>query len=342
MPKKFFKRAAGFAAVSGAAYLALGHIAYSQFFTRKAAGRNMNSLPDSDILEGRPRLADAMKRGPVDDFFYKNSGMDGFFANPHFPVFQEGVRWYLEKGAERAAIDSPLGGRTHADVFRNEEPSGVWVICLHGYTSCPRDCGEAAKVFYEWGYNVLLPYLGGHGRSENPAVSMGWLDRFDVVAWINHIINENQNAKIILYGASMGGAAVMMTTGEALPENVVCAVEDCGYTSFWDEYACQAKAMLSIPAFPALYALDTAVRMRQGYSMKDASCVEQVKKSKTPTLFIHGEADEIVPFEMFGKIYEAAACEKEKITFPGASHGGSSDNTEEYYGAVRSFIDKYL
>jgi len=342
MSNKPLKYAAGLAALSGAACLAVGAAAYSQFLTRKAAARGMNSVPDGDILAGKAGATGAVKRGPVDQFIYTNSGTESFFGRPWFPIMQEGVRWYLEKGSEEAAIASPTGrGRIHADVFRNETPSDVWLINLHGYTSAPRHCGNTTKVFYEWGYNVLLPYLGGHGRSESTGVSMGWLDRFDVIAWIDYIVSENANAKVILYGGSMGGATVMMTTGEPLPANVVCAVEDCGFTSFWDEYAYQAKELLHLPVF-ALHLMDAVVRLRQGFSMRDASCVEQVKKSKTPTLFIHGEDDDAVPFWMLDKIFEAAACEKEKLTFPGAGHGESAYQTELYYGAIKSFIEKHL
>jgi len=343
MPKKFIRRAAGLAALSGTACLAAGAFAYSQFLSKKAAGRGMNSVPDGDILAGKAGASGEVKRGPIDQFIYVNSGTEGIFSSPGFPGVQESLRWYLDQNPEPAAVASPSGrGRIHADVIRSETPSDVWIISLHGYTSAPRHCGNTAKVFHEWGYNVLLPHLGGHGRSESPAVSMGWLDRFDVIAWIDYIIRKNARVKIVLYGGSMGGATVMMTTGEPLPENVVCAVEDCGYTSIWDEYAHQAKTLLHIPVFPALYAMDAVVRLRQGFSMRRASCVEQVKKSMTPTLFIHGEADDVVPLRMLDRVYEAAACEKERITFPGAGHGESANQPERYYGAVKAFIEKYL
>jgi len=343
MPNKHLLRAAGLAVFTGAACLAAGAAAYSQFLSRRAAGRGMNSVPDGDILAGRAGASGQVKRGPVDQFIYKNSGTEGVFEKPWFLLVREGLRWYLEQNLAHAAIAAPSGhGRIHADVIRNEVPSDVWVVCLHGYTSAPRHCGNTAKVFYEWGWNVLLPHLGGHGRSESAAVSMGWLDRFDVIAWIEYIIKENKNAKVVLYGGSMGGAAVMMATGEPLPANVVCAVEDCGFTSFWDEYAHMAKTLLRLPAFPALYAMDAVVRLRQGFSMRAASCVEQVKKSKTPTLFIHGEADDTIPISMLDKVYDAAACEKEKLTFPGAGHGESAYQEERYFKEVRRFVGKYV
>jgi fermentation-respiration switch protein FrsA (DUF1100 family) len=95
-------------------------------------------------------------------------------------------------------------------------------------------------------------------------------------------------------------------------------------------------------AFPGLCALDAVVRLRSGFSLKEASCVEQVKKSKTPTLFIHGEADEFVPFWMLDEVYQAAACEKEKLAVPGAGHAESAYQQELYYSAIRAFVSRYL
>ena len=46
--------------------------------------------------------------------------------------------------------------------------------------------------------------------------------------------SKRPKAKIVLHGVSMGAATTMMTTGEDLPENVVLAIEDCGFTSVYD------------------------------------------------------------------------------------------------------------
>jgi len=171
---------------------------------------------------------------------------------------------------------------------------------------------------------------------------MGWHDRIDIIAWIDYLCREYNHPKIILHGISMGAATVMMATGEALPPNVVCAISDCGFTSVWDVYAYQTKNTLHLPAFPIVYAMETVTRLRSGFSIKEASSVEQVKKSKTPTLFIHGEADDFVPFWMLDKVYQAAACEKEKLAVPGAGHAEAPFQPELYYGAVQNFIGRYL
>ena len=330
-------------------YLLLGAFVFSQTLSRNATKRGMNTLPDEYALLGKDGASKKQEQQNLwgrilERLLGAAAGLDNFYEKPYYFSFFEGLQWFFANNPQKVTIESPRNGETlHADVFVNPKPSDIWFICIHGYCSSPRDFGGAAKIYHDdWGYNVLLPYLGAHGRSEGKYVSMGWLDRIDITAWIDYIIREyGKNIKIILHGVSMGAGTTMMTTGEALPPNVICAVADCGYTSFWDEYALQAKVTLKQPAFPGVYALNTFVRWRMGFSMKEASCVEQLKKSKTPTLFIHGDADDFVPFDMLDPNYEACAAEKEKLTVPGAGHAEASYHPS-YYSAIKKFLDQYL
>jgi len=349
MAKKFgrpFARAAGLAAAAGGAGLAIGAFAYSQLLSRKAAKRGFNQLSDEDALLGKEGAHLKKEQESLWDRLLARAmgdaaGLEDFYDKPYYPSFFDGLQWFFAKKPEKIAIDSPRGSRIHADMILNEKPSDVWVICVHGYCSSPRDFGGAAKIYHEWGYNTLLPYLCGHGDSEDNFVSMGWLDRLDIVAWVDYLVREYGSPKIILHGVSMGAATTMMATGEDLPANVICAVADCGYTSVWDEYAVQARETLHIPV-SLLYALDAVVRMKHGFSLKEASSINQLKKSKTPTLFIHGDADDFVPFWMLELVYDACAAEKEKLVAPGAGHAEACYQFELYYGAIRDFINRYL
>ena len=325
---------------AGAVYFGIGSFFYHQLLSRKTAAGGMSSMSDAEVLAGK---AEEKELSWIERMMAKvlDDGSGSYYEKPFFPLFQVGVKWFFDRKPEKVVTNSPRGERLRADLIKNETPSDIWVICIHGFTSSPRDMGGCAKAFDEWGYNTLLPYLCGHGDSESKAVSMGWHDRIDIVAWIDYLNREYNNPTIILHGISMGSATVMMTTGEALPSNVVCAISDCGYSSVWDEYVFQTKQALHLPAF-MVYTLDTVTRLRSGFSLKEASSVEQLKKSKTPTLFIHGEDDDFVPFWMLDKVYEAAACEKEKLTVPGAGHGESGYQPELYYGAIKKFIDQYL
>lgn len=258
-------------------------------------------------------------------------------------TYQNGKYWYKNATKEKVEIDSSLGDKILADVFKNENNSDMWAIICHGFVSIPSDMGQFGASFAKKGFNVLLPTMRGHGESSCEYTGMGWIERLDILKWIDYIVKQNPNAKIVLHGVSMGAACVLMTTGEKMPSNVVCAIADCAFSSVWDEFSTQIKVKYKLPAFPFLDAANDEFKRRSGFNLKDASSVEQVKKSVTPTLFIHGDKDDFVPFNMLDKIYDAAACEKEKYVVEGAGHAVSAMVAGDAYGEkVEKFVNKYI
>ena len=84
-------------------------------------------------------------------------------------------------------------------------------------------------------------------------------------------------------------------------------------------------------------------KIRAGYFFGEGNCAKAVSKSNIPTLFIHGDKDTFVPFEMLEKVYAAASCEKEKLVVPHAEHGNAMDvNPELYWTTVDNFVAKYF
>ena len=225
----------------------------------------------------------------------------------------------------------------------NNKNSNVWVITVHGYMGSGAKMAFYAENFYNMGYNVLVPDLRGHGKSEGNYIGMGWNDRKDILRWIDLILKENNNAEIILHGVSMGGATVMMTSGEELSENIKCIIEDCGYSSVVDEFEDKLKNIFNLPKTPILQVADLLSRVRAGYWFSDASSVSQLKKAKVPILFFHGDKDDFVPYDMLDKVYNAADVEKEKLVVEGAEHAKSAYvNPELYWNTISKFINKHL
>ncbi|WP_096155786.1 alpha/beta hydrolase [Bacillus sp. FJAT-45066] len=228
-------------------------------------------------------------------------------------------------------------------IYENEEANSKWAIVAHGYTSRASSMTRYTRNFHEQGYNVLAPDLRGHGNSEGNYIGMGWHDRLDMLQWIDEIIQKDPNAEIVLFGVSMGGATVMMASGEELPSNVKVIVQDCGYSSVSDVFTYQLDDLFGLPPFPVLNAANTVTNIRAGYDLFEASAVNQVAKSKTPILFIHGDEDTFVPYEMLYEVYEAATVEKEKLIIKGAGHGDAEKvDPETYWNTVWSFIGKFM
>lgn len=230
-----------------------------------------------------------------------------------------------------------------ASEFKLSNENNKWIILVHGYTSEQSSIYDIARHYSDKGYNVLTPDLRAHGLSEGKYVGMGWLDKNDLLLWIDYLLKNYRNSEIILHGVSMGAATVMMASGENLPTNVKLIVEDCGYTSVWDIFSFELKLRFNLSTFPVLNAASFITNVRTGYNYKEASSIDQIKKSVTTILFIHGNADEFVPVNMAYKLYDNANINKELIIVDGAGHAESRLADEElYYGSIFSFIDKYL
>lgn len=231
----------------------------------------------------------------------------------------------------------------YADTYYNAKADHKWAIVAHGYTADSAHMTRFIRKFFEKGYSVLAPDLRGHGKSEGEYIGMGWHDRLDMLLWIDQIIEKDPKAKIVLFGISMGGATVMMTAGEELPDNVKAIVEDCGYSSVSDEFIYQLEVLFGLPEFPVINAANTITKLRAGYDLYEASAVKQVANSKTPILFIHGDQDTFVPFTMLDELYEAAKVEKEKLIIPGAGHGEASTVAAKlYWNTVWDFINRFM
>ena len=161
--------------------------------------------------------------------------------------------------------------------------------------------------------------------------------------WIYWIIKRDPQASILLHGMSMGAATVLMTTGEHLPENVKAAISDSSYSNLRKQFAKTYKTMKGsfIPA-PIIVALARfIIYLRSGFDINDVRPIDAVSKSKTPTLFIHGDEDAVIDPQMCSRLYEAAKCDKMYCIILGSGHiqGVVTDPTN-YWGKIRSFLSK--
>ena len=83
--------------------------------------------------------------------------------------------------------------------------------------------------------------------------------------------------------------------------------------------------------------------VHHNFDFKACSPIEAVARSKTPTFFIHGDADTFVPYSMMERLYEACTAPKDKLTVPNAFHAVSSfmDN-ELYWNKTLEFLRNYI
>lgn len=257
----------------------------------------------------------------------------------------EGAEWVSRQHFREVQLVSDDGLQLKGYFLPSERAEGRTVIIAHGYSGKGKDMGAIAKMYYErLGYNVLLPDARGHGQSEGHYIGFGWPERRDMVKWIDYILEETgTEARIVLHGVSMGGATVLMTSGEELPAQVKAIVEDCGYSSVKAQLSYQLRRMYRLPGFPFVQCASLVTRIKAGYFFGDASALRQVRKARVPILFIHGDADRFVPFYMMEELYQACSAPKEKLIVHGAGHGLAYDTDKTgYIARVSGFVQRYV
>ena len=244
---------------------------------------------------------------------------------------------------EAVSVKSDDGLNLYGDFYINEAETSRTVICVHGYNSCGyNDFSPMVEPILKNGLNCLLIDQRHYGKSEGRFTGFGILESRDLLKWISLVNESFPEGKIALYGISMGAATVMQASCLNLPENVRGIVEDCGYTSCYNEFAAVLKSIAHLPAFPLMniLALMSKVFLKLDIRSDSRNCVA---KAKVPMLFLHGDGDAFIPVTMCNECYEACGSEKQIRIYSGAGHAQSHfKHPEEYEKVFLTFINNVM
>lgn len=250
-------------------------------------------------------------------------------------------------GGERrlSAEDST---RLHAVIIAAPRPTPRTAVLVPGYTDCAVNMLHIGFIYgKQLGMNIIIPDLHANGKSDGEAMQMGWKDRNDVKRWISIadslFKDSTGHARIVVHGLSMGAATTMNVSGDDTPPYVKCFIEDCGYSSVWDEFSYEIGEEFGLPVFPLLYSASALCKLKYGWSFGEASSLKQVARCRKPMLFIHGGKDTFVPTRMVFTLYEAKPAPKYLVVFHGSKHARSyGDHRLEYERTIKKFVNRYL
>ena len=227
----------------------------------------------------------------------------------------------------------------HAKIFTPAQNSNRWAILVHGYGRDGRFAYDYAEEYLKRGWNVLIPDLRAAGQSDGKFITMGALESRDVCDWAKKISDAHPDAKIVLHGVSMGAATVMMAAAQN-PPDVVAVVEDCGYTSAYEMFAAQLEKIFGLPEFPAMYCANLVCKVKTGVKISDAAPIDVIEKISVPVLFIHGDADALVPIEMQTRLFDKCTAPKEIFIVHEAGHADAKQkNPAAYFDRVFKFLE---
>ena len=185
------------------------------------------------------------------------------------------------------------------------------------------------------GYNLYTYDYRGYWKSEgepNPEDIHN-----DTVSYINRVNSEciKRKEKLILYGQSLGGAILMRVIPELKnKENITLVVVDGSFPSYQKVAKQVAERNL---IFPFKYLANIIIS--DSYSPENY--IEKI--SPLPMIIIHGEDDDVVPFENGKEIFRLAKDPKQFWAIRGGGHVdwmklGVSKNAHSFL----KLLDKYI
>ncbi len=255
-----------------------------------------------------------------------------------------GKAWNETVKKVKLTMESDDGKILVAQKIIVDKKSDDWVVILHGQGGNIEDVYDIAFSYAKEGYNILLPNLRAHGESEGSYYGMGWLDRLDVINWIDVILEEHASADVLIHGVGLGADTALMLSGEPLKDSIKAIIAEGAYTTAWEAVKKEYKERHpDWPVFPIMHMLNPVAKVWGGYSLKEADAVSQVANAKIPVLLIRGGNDTYADEEMAKELDAAIASEHELYTIATGTHEDCRfAEPDNYYGKVFEFAKKHL
>lgn len=238
--------------------------------------------------------------------------------------FEDSFIYFPEKGdvgsspGEDVSLTAEDGVAIHGWYLTHPDAKAA-ILFLHGNAGNLADRRGFVMRLRDLPADVLAIDYRGYGRSGGKPGEAG-LYRDARAAW-DWLSRKTPPERIVVLGKSLGGGPACELAATAPVGGLVC---ESAFTRAPD------MASRVMPLFPARYFMRTKF-----------DNLAKVAKATCPKLFVHSRADEIIPFEMGERLFEAAAEPKERAWFDRAGHNGMTDvHGREYFAALKAFVDR--
>ncbi len=198
-------------------------------------------------------------------------------------------------------------------------PAEMVLLWFHGNAGNITHRYEMIRLLSRMPVKIFIIDYRGYGRSEGSPSEQGlYLDAR--AAW-DYLIAQRglRPDQIVIFGKSLGGAPAIDLASRVQPAGLIV---QSSFTSIPD------MAATILPFFPK-----SLLRTRM-------DSLSKIPGVRCPKLFIHSPSDEVVPYRLGRRLYEAAAEPKQFYEVKGAPHNETFlVGGQAYFEALRSFLN---
>ena len=192
------------------------------------------------------------------------------------------------------------------------------VLMFPGYAESKSTLLEEARAFHELGFDVQLVDFRGAGGSTDSPVTLGFHEALDVRKVFEVERGAKPDRDIILFGRSMGGAAILRAISEGMDEPEAIIIESV-FDRLETTIENRFRAM-GLPAFPGAQALLFWGGHQNGFLASDHNPADYAQKVRVPVLQLHGVEDPRVSVEEAMRIQENLAGPTQFVAIERAGH----------------------
>lgn len=236
------------------------------------------------------------------------------------------------------------------------------VIIGQGWTEHLDWIGYVSKIWYDMGYNILMPSQRGQFLSDGDDLTFGYQDKYDWLNWVKMVDERNgANSEVVFYGQSLGADTVLEAASvPGLSKSVKAVVADAGYATLPElgaslytkaiNYVSNALQSVGLPAITSLpflsydkivAAINARLIKTQGFNVDDLSAVDAASKVTIPLLLIHTEDDAFIPYTQSLELAAANhSADQEVWILPGqvGGHAAANNAILQYQQHLRDFL----
>lgn len=189
----------------------------------------------------------------------------------------------------------------------------------------PGNAGSKAKqllapteVFHRLGYDTLLIDFRGVGGSSGNTTTLGVREAKDVALALSYAQRSNFQRPFILYGVSMGSAAILKAVAHE-KVNPDAVILELPFARLLDAVRSRLRA-IRMPTFPIAEMLVFWGSVQHRFNGFTHNPVTYAKQVQCPALLLHGRLDQWTTVAEINEIFQNLQGSKELNIFPNAGH----------------------
>lgn len=243
-------------------------------------------------------------------------------------------------GGEVAARDgTPLAG-WYIPAAAGVDPRAPTVLIVHGHSDNKSVMLPYADTLHAR-YNVVVMDLRASGRSGGTQHTLGVLERYDVEAMLDWLV-ETKDPEHIAVLALSGGAAASLALSRA-DDRIDAFITDSLHA--WSERFISAQAEArGYPPYPTVWATLLGFWIRTGHDIRSVDPIDSLSYIRDrPLLLIHGTADETDrPAESADLLYAEAQRLGIDVTLRYCEGAGHAEVIDTCTDAYRLWVGEFL